>query len=1187
MKRQWTKQQQDAIDARRGSVLVSAAAGSGKTAVLTQRVIERITDKENPTSVDRLLIVTFTRAAAQEMRERISDAVSALLKENPSDMNLINQQMLLPGAKISTIDSFCMNLVKENFQLLGISPDFRTAEESELKIIKAAAMDEAVEEMYKEGSADFRTLVELLFKGRDDSNIEEAMNKLYESAMSYPFPKTRIREFSGMFSKEESLSDSSYGKIIMNHLKDNLLYAVENCNEILVSIDGDEILEKIFVDAVSTDKAQCEYILSFIEEGKWDEARKGIMSFSPTRRGNIPKDLKEDILTNRLADMRKKNTDRIRKLSELMCTSEEEFREDMEFFAPLMKSLTECTLRFMDIFSQTKKEKKLADFSDIAHMALSLLVKETDEGYESTPFAREISSQFDEILIDEYQDTNKAQDMLFTSVSRNNLFRVGDVKQSIYSFRQAMPEIFLSLKNSFQLYNREDDNYPAKIILGNNFRSRKGVTDIINFIFTQIMSKESGDIEYDEEESLVASAKYSEKTEADTELHIIDTANLDKFTENSVICQAKYAADLINRMIADGFTVKDGDGERKATYKDFAVLLRAVGSEKGVSYADVFRKKGIPAFTEVSGKFLMSGEISLAVNILKIIDNPRQDIPLMSVMMSPVFGFSPDEISELRTETKTGVFEEDKKADLYSCLLKMKASSEKVTAFLSRIAYWRNLSICLSVSELVNEIYEDTALIPIFDAVDKSGTKRANLMLLCDYAAAYEKSGKCGLTGFLSFIERLRDKKQDMSGSLGISQQADVVRIMTIHKSKGLEFPVCILSGCAGEFNMMDLNENMVISHKEGIGLLRRNPETFEQYKTLCHTAVRLSLKDDLLSEEMRVLYVALTRAREKLIMIYADENPLKKCESMAYSINPSNERLNPVVVKSANSYGKWIVTSLLRHEGARDLREQIGMSEEGVLPCSSPLKVVLSEYESEEESRKKPEEKAKADESFLKLIEERAGFRYKYEALSKILTKRAASEVDRDFIDRDYFASSMPTFMYENGLTGAMRGIATHTFIQFADYEKAKLGVKEEIERLVSMGVLSGSQAKGINVKAVEAFFESSLAKRILASEKVMREKKFTIEVPVSEIYPEAGESAKGEMMMIQGIADCAFLENGELVVVDYKTDHIKTEEEFCEKYSSQVLLYKRALEICTGYKVRETLLYSFYLGKEIRVQK
>ncbi len=1178
MKRKWTPAQQNAIDARGGSVLVSAAAGSGKTAVLTQRVIERLTDKENPTNADRLLIVTFTRAAAQEMKERISASLGELIRKNPGDMNLINQQMLLPGAKICTIDSFCMNLVKENFQFLNISPDFKTAEETELKVIRAAAMEEAMEYMYENGGESFRNLIELLFKGRDDSNLENAMNRLYESAMSYPFPKTRLKEFADVFDSSVPLKESVAGKIIFAHLKDNLEYAIEVSNEILNCIEGDEAFEKIFYDAASTDKAQCEYILSFVTEGNWNETRRAILNFSPARRGNIPKDLKEDPTANRLADMRKKNTDRIKKLSELMCTDEDEYIEDTEFFSPLMKSLVECTEKFMEVFEKRKAEKKLADFSDIAHMALSLLVRETEDGWESTDFAKEISLDFDEILIDEYQDTNKAQDMLFASVSRNNLFRVGDVKQSIYSFRQAMPEIFISLKETFAPYDKEVDNYPAKIVLGNNFRSRKGVTDIINFIFSQIMCKESGDIEYDNEEKLVASAFYEEKNEPCSELHIIDTANLDKFTENATICQAKYAASLIKDMLKKGYTVKDGDVSRKATYKDFAVLMRAVGSDKGVTYADVFRKEGIPAFTEVSGKFLQSSEISLAVNILKIIDNPKQDIPLLSAMMSPVFGFSPDEISEIRINCRKG--------DIYSCLLKSsRDNNEKITAFLNKISYWRNISACLCVGELISEIYEDTALLAVFDAIDKSGTKRANLMLLADYADAYEKSGYAGLTGFLSFIERLRDKKQDMSGALGISQQADVVKIMTIHKSKGLEFPVCILSGCAGEFNMMDLNDNLVISHKNGIGIMRRNPETFEQYKTLCHTAVKLSLKHDLVSEEMRVLYVALTRAKEKLIMLYADDNPLKKCESMYNSISAQSEKLSPVVVSSANSYGKWIITSLLRHKGSEVLRKAIGADESAVLECESPLKVVISEYESVGNRKVRSEKITAVDEDFLRLIEERAGFVYKYEALSNVMTKRAASEVDKSSIDRDYFASSMPAFMHENGMTGAMKGVATHTFIQYADYEKARLDVAAEAERLCTIGVITEAQVKGINKTALEKFFKGNLFERIRKSEKVMREKKFTIEVPLSEIYPET-KGISDELMMIQGIADCAFVESGELVVVDYKTDRLKTEEEFRNKYANQVLLYKKALELCTGYKVKETLLYSFHLNKEIEVK-
>ncbi len=1176
MSRNWTKAQKDAIDARNGSVLVSAAAGSGKTAVLTERVIERLTDRENPTDADRLLIVTFTRAAAAEMRERISVALSELIKNNPGDSNLLKQQMLLPGAKISTMDSFCMSLVKENFQLLDIAPDFKMGEESEVEIIKNAAMDEAIELMYSEGEESFKTLVEVLFKGRDDTNIENAMNKLYSNAVAYPFPETRIDEFYKCFDNLEGVKGSLYGEIIYAYLKSELVHIAEVSAEILRLIEGDESLTKVFYKAVSSDKAQAEYILDRLLNSSFDEMRGAALRYSPERKGRCPSDIKEDPSNILFSSMRDDNKDRFKKIKEILVSSEEEFLEDMRFFAPLMKSLCNCTKKFMALFEEKKREKKLCDFNDIMHLSLSLLVRETENGWESTEFAKETAKSFDEILIDEYQDTNKAQDMLFTSISRNNLFRVGDVKQSIYSFRQAMPEIFLSLKEEYELYEREKDNYPSKIVLGNNFRSRKGVTDIINFIFSSIMSKESGDIEYTGEEQLVASAAYEKKGEPESELHILDTSGLNIYTENENICQAKYIAELIKKMISEGYAVKEGSGERRASYKDFAILLRAAGN-KGVTYADVLRRAGIPTFTEVSGEFLNSTEISLAVNILRVIDNPKQDVPLISVLLSPIFGFSVDEVSDLRSENRKG--------DIYSCLLKaQEKGNERVIKLLKRISYWRSLSLCLSVGELLNEIYEETAIVSVFDAADKSGTKRANLMLLCDYAVAYEKSGYSGLTGFLSFIDKLKNKNNDLSGSLGISENADVVKIMTIHKSKGLEFPVCILSDCAKQFNKEDLKDNLVISKKDGVGIKRRDVKSFLQYDTLCNEAIKLSLKKEIISEEMRVLYVALTRAKEKLIMLYADKEPLKKCRNYLSVINPNKACLSSAAVRNIDSYGGWIIASILRHEGAKNLREELSASEGIVLPCSSGLKVVLSAYENEvgfEERRAAP---ARADERFLSLLKERADFKYKYEPLSKVITKRAASEVDKKSIDRDYFASAVPSFMLEDGLNGAMRGIATHTFIQFADYERAKESVENEIQRLFEKGLLTETQIKGINIPAVQRFFESELFKRIEKSPLLMREKKFTIEVPVNEIYPEVGELGE-ELMMIQGIADCAFLENGELVVVDYKTDALKTEEEFREKYKNQVLLYKKALSLSTGYRVKETFLYAFNLGKEIKV--
>ena len=797
MSRTWTKAQSDAISALDGSVLVSAAAGSGKTAVLTQRVINRLTDENNPTSVDRLLIVTFTRAAAQEMKQRISDALSDMLKKDPTNTNLINQQILLPTAKICTIDSFCSDLVRENFQALSLSPDFRIGDEGELQLLSKQAMDMTMEQMYENDTdGSFKKLNELLFTSRDDSKTAEMAEKLYQNSVSFPFPERWLSDLCFEYREDAELKDSSYGKIVIAHLMKALEYCSELAESILQQCEGDDALIKVFYDAVTTDKAQIDYILDRIDSGEsFDEIRRSVLAYSPARRKNATGDLKEDPLFKSLDQNRKDIKKQFEKLAELLCCSEEEYKEDMKILEPMMKVLTETAKLYKKNFDLVKKEKKIADFSDITHMALELLVAETPDGWESTALAKNLRDNFDEILIDEYQDTNAAQDMLFTAISRNNLFRVGDVKQSIYRFRQANPDIFIDLKNTYEAYDKDKNNYPAKIVLGNNFRSRHGVTDIINFVFSQIMSKDSGDIDYDENEELVFSAGYSDETESPAEFHLLsyDKDLVDDAGNDEI--QARHIARYIKSMIGRGYKVKEGDGERNATYKDFAILMRATGSGRGVKYAEVLRDEGVPCFTEVSGEFLGSMEISLALNILRVVDNPKQDIPLLSVLMSPVFGFTADDVAQMRLS--------DKQGDIYACLLSKK-DEEKVAAFFEKITYWRNISVCLRVKEFIEEIYTDTALPSIFQAMDPSGIKRGNLMLLCDYADIYENSGYGSLSGFINFIDRLGDKQRDISGSVGAAEENDCVKIMTIHKSKGLEFPVCILASCATKFNKSD-----------------------------------------------------------------------------------------------------------------------------------------------------------------------------------------------------------------------------------------------------------------------------------------------------------------------------------------------------------------------------------------------
>ena len=1181
MSRNWTEQQKDAISARDGSVLVSAAAGSGKTAVLVQRVIERITDAKNPVDADRLLVVTFTKLAAQEMRDRISAAISDLIKNDPGNPNLIKQQILLNDAKICTIDSFCISVVKENFERLDVPADFRLADKSELEIVKKEAMTIAIEKMYESGSADFRRLVEILFEEKSDGTVGKAIEKLYDTSRSFAFPEKWISELKEAYNPGIGVKDSVHGKIILDYVKKGIEYYISAFERIVYEIEGDKGLEGIFSNAVKTDIENCKQLIGTIDSGSWDEICHAVKKFGFARKGKAKGELKEDPTVIYYTKLRDSSKTGFKKLGDILCCSEEVYKEDIRFFEGPVKSLIEATLLYSQIYEEIKKSRKLADFSDIMYMTLSLFVRNTEDGWERTGIAERISECYDEILIDECQDTNGAQNLIFDAISRDNLFKVGDVKQSIYSFRQAMPEIFMSLKEKLETYDRDRNNYPCKIILANNFRSRKGVTDIINFIFEQIMCKESGGIDYNDEERLVASAEYEAKDEPSAELHILDFENANE-DEGNIEYQARYVASQIKKLMEEGYTVKDKNGTRPVAYRDFAILFRSLkgmDGNRGVIFADILRKEGIPSFTEVSDKFLDSNEIALILNLLRIIDNPAQDIPMLSVLMSPVFGFCTDKIAEIKKNKRY--------SSVYSCLLEKEQQGDaECTAFLEKLREWRSMSICLGICELLNEIYEQTALPSVFDAVDKSGKSSANLRILIDYALIYEKSDSAGLSGFIRFTDRLRSQKLDLAGSLNSCGNADVVKIISIHKSKGLEFPVCILANCNGKFNTDDEKKRYVLSRRAGVALKYYDDKTFEEFESIPRKAVNLATHSDMVGEEMRMLYVALTRAKEKLILIYSAKNAGNKIAACAKDIAAGRKQITPFAVSKVAGFGQWLLMALLRHKDSVQLRETAGIDESFVLPCASGLKVVINENIAEATSEEAEECSGGIDTEFLSQVKERAEFRYRYEALTGINMKRTASSVDRSYIDREYFASSKPAFLCDGGLTGAQKGTATHRFVQFADYDRAKADLEGEIQRLFSNGMLTGAEAKAINRRTVGAFLKSDLLSRILSSGRVLREKRFIIEVPINEIYENVDEFSE-EKVMIQGACDCAFEEDGKLVVIDYKTDRIDSEDEFIEKYSSQLLLYKKALELCTGLEVKETLLYSFHLSREIEIKE
>ncbi len=1174
MAREWTPDQKNAIEASGGSLLVSAAAGSGKTAVLVERVIRRICDSHNPCDADRLLIVTFTRAAAAEMKSRISEEINRRLRQNPGDANLIRQQFLLPNAKICTIDSFCSSLVRENFERLDISPDFTMIDDAQQTLLRKQVLDETLEEMYSNGGEGFALLASLL-SGRNDDELFEAINKLYDNSRAHPFPEKWLDGICEQYESDKPFSRTYFGSLVLGYVADAAEYCMHILSRMKSIVSVDPELEAKFEKCISSDEAQVSALLEAAKGGDWDAAYRICMGFVFERKGSVPKAYKGSDIDDNLTDLRKTLKEKvIAKLPEIMCSNLGEVEDDRQFFLPCVRSLCEAVKRFSASFDELKREKNALDFADIELLALSLLVEEGENGeVRSTALANELSQSYEEILIDEYQDTNEAQDMLFTAISKpcGNLFRVGDVKQSIYRFRHAMPEIFIGIRNTCKDYDGE--SYPARINLGCNFRSRKGVTDAVNFVFTQIMSESAGEIDYDENERLVAAAQYSPASECETELHVLDLGDADEEL-SSTQHSARYVARLIEDMMKRGIKVRDKNGDRPLCYGDICVLMRTMKG-KGTVFADEFRHRGIPSFTETPTDFFQATEISTMISLLRVIDNPRQDIPLLTVMLSPIYGFSPDDAVLLRTHSQG--------ACLYARAVNLaKGGNAKYAALVDSLSRLRLISSTLCTDELIRRIYEETGYFAAVQAMPESAGRKSNLLLLLDYAGNYEAAGYIGLSGFIRFIDKLDSSKKTLDGTIAVSDSADVVRIMSIHKSKGLEFPVCILANCESQFNFTDSKGGMVVDALHGVGFRRRDPKTLAQYNTAYKSATQLSLKTSERAEQMRVLYVAMTRAKEKLILLNALKKPDLKLKQLAGQISPNSSRLTPFAVGLANSYSDWLLASFLRHADCGELRELAGVNNECVIYSDMRIKTVVARSCEDAEQTETTREEAAADVQLLSKLRESLDYEYQYSALAGLLTKRTASDFESGTIDRDYFASSRPAFLSVGGLTPAQKGTAVHRFMQMCDFEKARTDFESEKQRLVSLGLLSQIQADAVNQKVTDAFFSSELYDRISRSDKVFREKQFMIQLPLAELYEDLDDFAD-EKMLVQGVADCAFVENGKLVIADYKTDRTDNTEKLRSKYAGQLRVYARALSECTGLEVSQVLLWSFYLGHEI----
>ncbi len=1169
--RNWTKEQLDAITARGGTVLVSAAAGSGKTAVLVERVIQRILDPIAPVDADRLLIVTFSKAAAQEMKQRIGLKLSQLIEENPQDAALARQQSLLARAQISTIHSFCQELLRQNFQALDLPPDFRVGDEKELDLLRDDAVAEVIEECYQNpGDSAFFSLVELLSTGRDDKRLTQTVLRLYDFVRSHPFYRDWLADKLAFYGSGLPVEETVWGKVILAYGKNALEYAAFTLEEALWEIRSDEKMEAAYGSAYESDLQGVRAALERVEAGDWDGVKTILDGFSFSRLKAL-RGFSDDPLKERVQAARKQVKDLIEALAEKQfCATRAQFREDIDDLLPKITRLFELTLAFDHRFAEKKREGRLVDFSDLEHLALALLWEKDEKGYHPSALAKQAAQRFEEVFVDEYQDTNEAQDMLFRAVSRQekNLFLVGDVKQSIYRFRQAMPEIFLEKKGRFSPYDGK--HFPAKILLGRNFRSRPEVTAGINFLFSMVMSEEIGEMDYTSEEALIPAASYPESPGMGWQVRVLDSSQLGE--EDGVALEAEYVAAQIARMLGDGTLVTDGGELRPVRPGDIAILLRST-KNKAEKYLEALRRKKIPGWADSQGGFLARREIAAVVSLLRAVDNPLLDVDLTAAMLSPLFGFTADELTQLRLSAP--------KASIYEAAIAYSGTSEKTARFLETLAYLRREAAVLPAQELVQKVYDCTGFELIAGAMPGGARRKENLRAFLSYAAEY--GGGKGLAGFIRFLDRLARQGEDLAPPTG-SGGEDAVQILSIHRSKGLEFPVVFLCDTAKQFNKEDLRSSTLLHSQMGFACMRRDEQLMRQFTTVPMEAMKIELERSMLSEELRILYVALTRAKERLIVTMQLPNPEKKLSALAGGLDKGG-RVPSRRVRAGNSYADWLLMALLHHQDSGDLCRLAGCEVsggDGSSHFSIEVESLLPREESGAEEGGRME--SQPDPGMVETLRRQSAFQYPNRAATLIPTKMAVSSISKGQGEGNYFVRR-PKFLIGKGLTGAERGNAVHKFMQFASYEAARDNPAGEIARLVEQGFLLPAEGEAIPVAKLERFFHSDLARRIFCADQVLREYRFLAEAGEELLAPYLDWNFEGNKTAVQGVADCILVENGRGTVIDYKTDYVKNPQELVGRYRVQVILYQKILEESLHIPIGECILYSFALDEAIPV--
>ena len=1233
----WTKEQEKVINLRNRSLLVSAAAGSGKTAVLVQRIISMVTDKAEPLDIDRLLVVTFTNAAAAEMRERVGVAIENALEQEPYNQHLQRQLTLVHNAQITTIDSFCIRILRDHFHKIDLEPGFRIADEGELKLLREDVCEAVLEEFYQKADPEFFRFADSYSGAKNDLQIKEMILKLYNYAESYPWPKewleTCVQQYEA--ANEAELEEKSWIRDFLSYLDvriEDLITAQKKLLELTQEPDGPYMYEASIAD----DLRQLENLRKCEHFSQWQEAVSSIDFKNIGRSGKYEGSVAKK---NAVMSGRKRMKDQIDKWKKtIFATPLEVQLERLTQTSKMVRVLVTLTQAFSDRFYEEKQKKNMLDFSDVEHNALRVLVN--PETKELTETALEYQQQYREVMIDEYQDSNYVQETLLTAVSgvkngNENLFMVGDVKQSIYRFRLARPELFMDKYHRFST----EESSRQRIDLHRNFRSRREVVEAVNDIFYPLMEKDLGNVAYDAEAALYAGAEYPDYENADCckpEFLLVPSQ------ESGMERREQEAAAVAGR-IRELVEMQEIPG---ITYKDIVLLLRSM-SGWAETYQKVFEQEGIPLIVASKTGYFSATEVQTVLSLLRVLDNPYQDIPMAAVMKSYFGKFTSEELAQIRAESPgmpfyqcveqftsseeqqkeeqiadTNVVEAEKqqKEEPISDTDAVEAEilpqekenenvsdqrshlAEKIIAFQEMLQNFRQRIPYTPIHRLLQEILDETGYRNYVAALPAGEQRRANLDMLMEKAVAYEQTSYHGLFHFIRYIDRLMKYDVDYGEAEIVSEQENAVRLMSIHKSKGLEFPVVFVCGMGKQFNEQDLNSNMIFHPEFGIGLKWFDCEKRTKANTLIHQIFAMEAKKENLGEELRVLYVALTRAKEKLILAGTCKLP----EEGQYSGFSREEKVSFSTRYDAKSYWDWVMPVLgmenpdyryviwdearMQQEEQRNLQDTalehrtllVALQNVSEIELTQLKETFSWEYAWKEEGTHK--QKVSVSELKHRAMEERSE--------SAEQTLNTAQPLFPDEIATPY----VPRFVQEaKENAGALYGTMVHRFLEcldfaglpdFAEEKQGLYFVKRQIDALCALGRMQEADAKRLNWKQLLGFLQSDTAKRMrVAAEQgtLEREKPFVMSVPANLVWE---ESRPEEEVLIQGIIDVFWEEADGIVLLDYKTDHVDNAQELVHRYKKQLELYADALSRFFSEKpVKEILIYSFALAETIRL--